>query len=243
MNERYARQLQFSEIGYAGRAALRDSSIVVVGAGGLGSTYLLNMTGLGVGKIRLIDGDTVSASNLDRQFLYTEKDLGESKASVARNCLHARNSDISVEAVCDYLKEKNAEELLLDTDLVVLAVDNVLTRKVVNSVCCSRGIPFLNGGVNGMYGSVQLVIPGTTPCLFCSGGIGESRVILPSQAPVVSWTASVMAQCSFLFLLGRSKILRDKLLYLNGNLLSQSLIPIQRALHCLVCGLDTVRNQ
>ena len=144
--ERYRRQLAIPEIVEEGQHKLAASSVLVVGAGGLGGPLLYALAGAGVGRLVVVDGDTVSLSNLNRQFLFDQADLGRPKAEAAARRLSAFNPDLRVEGVEAWLDEKTGMELLADCQLAVAAVDNLPARLALNAACAKRKIPLVNGG-------------------------------------------------------------------------------------------------
>lgn len=156
MNERYNRQIVLPEIGEAGQRKLQAASVLIVGAGGLGSPVSLYLAGAGVGRIGLVDNDTVSLSNLQRQVLYSENQLGESKAAHARDRLLALNSEITVQAYPFRLTVGNAAEIIGSYDLVVDGCDNFATRYLVNDVCVALGKPYIYGAICGLEGQVSV---------------------------------------------------------------------------------------
>lgn len=232
--ERYKSHMTIPQIGEAGQAQLRRASVVVVGAGGLGSTLLYCLAGAGVGQITVIDDDRVSLSNLNRQFLYTTEDIGKSKAETAAKRLRALNPEITITAVTQRISKENAGQLLDGSSLVLLAVDQLDTRLTVNAVCVELDIPLINGGVSGMYGSVQAVMPGTTPCLACLYKDGEEAESAGSFAPVVSCISALMAQAGLHILLGGQP--PAGLLYYDGLRMTLTEIPTARNPKCPVCG-------
>ncbi|MCC8170450.1 MAG: HesA/MoeB/ThiF family protein [Parabacteroides sp.] len=156
MNGRYQRQQLLPEIGEAGQQKLREASVLIVGAGGLGSPLALYLAGAGVGRIGIVDDDTVSVTNLQRQVLYTESQVGGSKALHARERLLGLNSDICVEAYPLRLTETNAAELIARYDIVADGCDNFATRYLVNDVCMQLGKPYVYGAITELDGQVSV---------------------------------------------------------------------------------------
>ena len=132
---RYIRHFAVDRIGLSGQAVLKKSSVICVGAGGLGCGALPYLVSCGVGAVGLIDHDVVELSNLQRQVLYTEKDIGRSKAVAAKNRLISLNDCVSVQAINQKLTQENATDLLKNYDLVIDGSDNFSTRYLVNDVC------------------------------------------------------------------------------------------------------------
>ncbi|MCL2568244.1 MAG: HesA/MoeB/ThiF family protein [Oscillospiraceae bacterium] len=244
MNERYARQILMEQIDVAGQERLARAAVVVVGAGGLGSPALTYLAAAGVGRIGLIDGDTVELTNLNRQFLHGEADLGRPKADSARERLAALNGTIEVRTHDVRLTEENAAALLAGYDLILGAVDSFETRAVINRAAIGLGIPYIDGGVNGFSGSVFYSYPPDLPCLNCVFPLERSK---GKTAGVLGTTAGVigtaMANVALLHLLGLENPLCNKLFWYDGLRMRTDLIEVRRDEGCLVCGSDSAARR
>lgn len=167
--ERYSRQILFPPIGEAGQQKIANARIAIVGCGALGSFQAESLARAGVGYLRLIDRDYVDISNLQRQWLYSEADAQAEtpKAIAAVHRLSQLNSGIeAVPCVAD-LTPSNAEELLLDCDVILDGTDNFETRYILNDISAKFSIPWIYGAAIGSYGLVMPVIPAEGPCLAC----------------------------------------------------------------------------
>lgn len=234
--ERYRRQLAIPEIGEEGQHKLAASSVLVVGAGGLGGPLLYALAGAGVGRLVVVDGDTVSLSNLNRQFLFDQADLGRPKAEAAARRLSAFNPDLRVEGVEAWLDEKTGMNLLADCQLAVAAVDNLPARLALNAACAQKNIPLVNGGVEGWYGSVMAVEFGKTPCLACCYAGTAPEEGGQALGAVTGAVASLMASVTIQMLLGHNPIPGELLLY-DGKRLELDRVPVERGTGCPVCGI------
>lgn len=154
--ERYHRQMLLPEIGEEGQRKLKDAKVLIVGAGGLGSPIALYLAGAGVGTIALADDDRVSCSNLQRQVLYTEDEVGEPKVLRAQQRLNALNSSIQVDTYCCRLTQENAGELIARYDLVIDGCDNFQTRYLINDTCIALGKPYIYGAIRAFDGQVTV---------------------------------------------------------------------------------------
>ena len=148
-SQRYARQIAIAGFGEDGQHKLKNARVVIAGAGGLGSPIAIYLAAAGVGKIRLIDHDSLDLGNLNRQILYHEENIGEPKVTSARANLKSFNSAIEIEAIHKTIMENNVFELVGDFDLIVDAMDNFPARQLLNRVAISRGIPFFHGAIHG----------------------------------------------------------------------------------------------
>ncbi len=235
--ERYIRQTVLPEIGEAGQARLLASSALVVGCGGLGSTLLYCLCGMGVGRIGFCDGDVVSFSNLNRQFLYTPADIGKKKATLAYEKLRMFAPEVTLEPYEEFFDAGNAAAFVSRYDIVLLAVDSVMARLIVNHACVSAKIPLVDTGVNGLRGSLFTVRPGKTACLSCLyyESVTEQNPI-PSFAPAVSALASFEAQCAANILMGLPNPTDGRLMLFDAAQITTEFVPISRNPRCPVCG-------
>ncbi len=162
---RYERQTKLKGFGAAAQAKLKDAHVLVVGAGGLGSPALLYLAGSGVGKLTLVDKDTVALHNLHRQILFTEADIGGSKVKVAKQRLSQLNSAIQIEVCDEFLSADNAESLMGDVDLILDGSDNINTRYLINEYSLKLNKPWVFAAVSGF--DVQLTFFSGKPELPC----------------------------------------------------------------------------
>lgn len=166
MLKRYSRQVILSNIGEEGQKKLLNSKVVIVGCGALGTVAANNLSRAGVGHITIIDRDFVELSNLQRQMLFEEDDLGEPKALAAAKRLNAINSEIEIAPIVADLNHTNVQEILKDASVVLDATDNIQTRMLVNDVCVQNGISWIYTGAIGTSGMIMNLLP-DGPCLRC----------------------------------------------------------------------------
>ena len=165
--ERYARHLVLREIGGPGQQRLKAARMLVVGAGGLGSPAALYLAAAGVGRIGLLDPDTVSLSNLQRQVLFATGDVGTSKVAAGSARLTALNPDISIQAHDVRLDATNADALLAAYDVILDGTDDFATRFAVNEACRRQGRPLVSGALGRWIGQVGVFGVGDGPCYRC----------------------------------------------------------------------------
>jgi len=166
-DEFYSRQIVLKELGRRGQKKLAKSRVAVVGLGGLGTASSLYLALAGVGRLRLIDQDTVELHNLHRQVLYSLDDLRYPKVEVSAKRLEKINPLVKVELVPENLNTNNVEKLLKGVDCVVDGLDNMRTRYLVNRACARLRIPYVFGAAIGMEGNLSVFAPPETPCLEC----------------------------------------------------------------------------
>lgn len=157
--QRYERQLSLSEIGVDGQQKLQQSRVLVVGAGGLGSPVALYLAAAGVGNIGIIDPDVVGLGNLQRQILYTEHDIGKSKAAIATQRILERNSDIRVDCMDFALDPHNIADVMQQYDIVVDCCDNFDTRYLIDNQCILSEKTYIYGAIQGFEGQVSVFDP------------------------------------------------------------------------------------
>jgi len=165
--ERYSRHILLKEIGEEGQIKLSKSSVTIVGCGALGNTIANNLVRAGIGQIQIIDRDIVEMSNIQRQSLFDEKDIGLPKAWVAVKKLRKVNSKIKINPVVEDLNNTNIEDIIDGADLVIDGTDNMETRFLINDACIKHKIPWIYGGAIGTHGMSMNIIPSSTPCFRC----------------------------------------------------------------------------
>ena len=158
--DRYQYTIGLKEIGKEGQLKLLNSSVLVVGAGGLGSAALLALASIGVGHIGIVDNDIISATNLPRQIIYGIKDVGKGKAITAKKVLKGKNPDIDVKVYPYRLDEKNARRIIKKYDIVLDCTDNFESKFLINDTCMKLKIPFVVAGVMDYKGQIMTCIPG-----------------------------------------------------------------------------------
>lgn len=154
--ERYNRQIILPELGEEGQRRLQRAKVLIVGVGGLGSPIALYLTGAGVGTIGLADDDLVSVSNLQRQVLYSEAEIGLPKVIQASIRLKALNSDVKINTHSTRVTKSNAEEIISEYDIVVDGCDNFATRYVINDTCVRLGKVYVYGAIRAFDGQVSV---------------------------------------------------------------------------------------
>lgn len=153
---RYDRQIMLPEIGEEGQKKLKEAKVLIVGVGGLGSPIALYLAGAGVGCLGLVDDDTVNISNLQRQVLYSEKELGKPKVICAAERLSALNSEINIHSYPTRLTEENAYNIIRKYDIVVDGCDNFTTRYLINDICIQQEKPYIYGAISSFEGQVSV---------------------------------------------------------------------------------------
>lgn len=217
--QRYSRQIQLAAIGESGQQVLSNSSVLIVGVGGLGCTVSAQLAGAGVGKITIVDYDQVELSNLHRQILFREHHIGESKANITATELKNINSDIEIIALNKRFSPDNAESLIADHDLIIDAADSMIVSYLLSDACDQQNLPLLSASVNQSYGVI-----GT----FCGVDNPSYREVFPHfpeqintcqttgvTGPSVGIIANIQAQEAIKILLNSEHQLKQQLLYFD----------------------------
>ena len=214
--ERYDRQIMIREIGQEGQGKLKRSRVVIAGAGGLGSPIAIYLTAAGIGMVRIIDHDEVVLSNLNRQILHWEEDIGRKKVDSAVTKLRKLNSAVEIEAIAETIAEGNVSKLVEGFDVIVDAMDNLPTRYILNRCAIEKKIPFFHGAVNGFAGRAMTILPGETACLRCMyrGPVPQEKFPVIGVAPAV--IGSIQATEVIKYLAGIGKLLTNRLLVYDG---------------------------
>lgn len=243
-NDRYSRQELFAPFGKEGQQKLRESHVLIVGAGALGTGIAETLVRSGVGHLTIADRDYVEWSNLQRQQLFSEADAAERlpKAVAAKNRLQLINSEVTINAFVMDVGAEELEDLVSQADLIMDATDNFDTRLIINDIAQKYNIPWIYGGCVGSYGITYTILPGKTPCLNCllgevplGGDTCDTAGILPQAVQMV--TANQTAE-AFKLLTGSHDALRRKLLSFDmwRNEYTTIGVDLAKDPNCLSCG-------
>ena len=232
--KRYERQIRI--FGADGQERLKNAKVFVAGAGGLGSAISIYLAAAGIGGIRIVDHEKIELSNLNRQILYCDEDVGREKAASAEEKLKKINPDVSLEAISETIEENNVLELVGDFDLIVDAMDNFHTRYLLNRTAIVKNIPFFHGAINGLYGQATTIIPGKTACLRCI----FPEPPLSMTFPVVGATCGVIGCIQVTeivkYIVKMGSSLENRLLLWDGLNAKIDEIEIERNPSCEDCG-------
>jgi molybdopterin/thiamine biosynthesis adenylyltransferase len=233
---RYDRQLLVRGFGEEGQRRLKNARIVIAGAGGLGSAAAIYLAAAGIGKIRVIDHDKVELSNLNRQILHWESDVGRKKVTSAAEKLCRFNSGVEIEAIGEMLTEESAPELLNGFDVIVDALDNLPTRYLLNRIAVNRNMPFFHGAIHGFEGRALTVIPRESACLGCiyRGAVPPGK--FPAIGVIPAVIGSIQATEVIKYVVGIGRLLANRLLVYDGLDMRFTELKVERDPHCRLCG-------
>jgi molybdopterin/thiamine biosynthesis adenylyltransferase len=221
---RYTQQFLLPEIGLAGQEKLQAASVLVVGAGGLGTPLSVGLAAMGVGTLGIVDGDKVETGNLHRQFIYTPADIGQNKAAVIQQKLLQQNPDITINYLSHHLTTENATDVLAAYDIVCDCTDNIETRTLIDAVCKQLNKPLVYAAVSGWEGYVTV--------LHYHKKVGLQQAFPPENnisgaanctvsgiaPPVCSIAANHQATEVLKIILGLNDVLDGKILCFNARL-------------------------
>ena len=239
---RYSRHLLLPEVSLEGQARLRQGSVLVVGAGGLGSPAALYLAAAGVGTIGLVDFDVVDASNLQRQVLYATRDVGRPKLESARERLTALNPHVDVALFPERLTRENAPGILAKFDVVLDGTDNFATRYLTNDACFLLGKPNVYGSIYRFEGQVSVFQRGKGPCYRCLFPSPPEPGLVPSCAEggvlgvLPGVVGALQATEALKLLLGIGRSLAGRLLLYDALALAFREIALARDPACPLCG-------
>ena len=239
---RYSRHIILPEVGGRGQKKLRESRVLVVGAGGLGSPAAMYLAAAGIGTLGLVDPDRVELSNLQRQLLHTTVDTGELKVESARRRLAALNSQLCLELHPVRLGAGNVASLISGYDVVVDGVDNFPARYLLNDACVLAGKPLVEGGLLRFHGMAMTIVPGSGPCYRCVFPEPPPPGAVPScsQAGVIGAAAgiigTVQATEAIKVLLGIGRPLVGRVLTVDVLEGTYRTVEWGRNPRCPVCG-------
>lgn len=238
--DRYSRSLKLRDFDIKDLEALGDTTVAMVGAGGIGSSALRLLASLGFGNIRIIDGDSVELSNMQRQNIYNTRDIGKKKAECASKNLSLMNPEVTYDPVVEAISQDNAEELLRGSDLIVDGLDSFEARRAVNSASLNLDIPYIFAGAVEYYANLTTFIPGKTGCLNCVMGDAKddaqnTAAAIGVSPELLSIVGGIEAREALLVATGRQPNLAGKLMAVDIGTLTFDLFEIARSESCPIC--------
>jgi len=239
--QRYSRQIMLDEIGFVGLEKLRKAKVCVVGVGGIGNPVVTQLTAMGIGKLKIVDRDIIEISNLHRQHLYTENDIGKVKVEAAKERLEQINSNVEIEALPNSVTKYTAENIVKGFDIVVDALDSIDARYALNDACIKLNIPLIYAGALGMLGSICTIIPNKSACLRCIfPALDEDDMPTCStegvHPSILYLVGGIQVSEVVKIIVGEKPTLENKLLYIDLNDLSLEKVRVFRQDECPSCG-------
>jgi len=226
--ERYKRQLLL--FGDEGQENLKKAHVFIAGAGGLGSPVSIYLAVAGVGTLTVVDKDVVDQTNLNRQILHYDRDIGRKKTESAEEKLKAYNPDIDIRVIDTTIDAENAGYLVGRADGIVDAMDNYPTRYLLNDIA------LLHGAIRGFYGQVTTIIPQKTACLRCIFPCAPPSEVFPVVGATPGVIGTIQATEVLKYLLGTGDLLANRLLIWDGMAMHAEEIAVEKNPACLTCG-------
>ena len=245
---RYARQIRLPSLGIDGQERLKATSVLIVGAGGLGSPAATYLAAAGVGRIGIADDDRVDTSNLHRQPLHRTEDIGSAKADSARETLAAINPHVRVEAIKLRVSRENALDLVKAFDVVIDGTDNFPTRYLLNDACVLTGRPLVYGSVDRFEGQVSLFATDHGPCYRClfpsppEPGTVQNCADAGVLGVLPGLVGTLQATEALKLILGLGESLAGRLLLVDTLSMRFRAISIDRDPECPACGTREIRE-
>jgi sulfur-carrier protein adenylyltransferase/sulfurtransferase len=240
--KRYSRHLIIPEIGMTGQKRLKNSRVLVVGAGGLGSPALLYLAAAGVGTLGVIDFDTVDESNLQRQIIHGQSDVGRLKAESARDSIAEVNPFVTVEVHTEALSNDNVMEIFSGYDLIVDGTDNFATRYMVNDACVLLGKPYVWGSIFRFDGQASVFWAEYGPCYRCLYPDPPPPGMVPSCAEggvlgvLCASIGSIQVNEAIKLLTGVGESLAGRLMIYDALEMSYRTVRVRKDPECAICG-------
>jgi adenylyltransferase/sulfurtransferase len=235
-HERYHRQIILPGWGVEGQKKVKEAVVFIAGAGGLGSPVAIYLAAAGVGRVRICDYSEPDLSNLNRQILHTDDDIGKNKAISAREMLHEINPHVKVEPLPYRIERENIDELVGDAKIIIDCMDNFPTRHILNEYAVRKAMPFIHGGVIGMCGQITFIHTPETPCLNCIFPGSPPREVFPVVGATPGVIGTLEALEALKYITGIGENLKGRLLIWDGEKMEFHQINIKKYPNCPVCG-------
>jgi len=234
---RYLRQMLITDWGQEGQHKLRSATVFIAGAGGLGCPAALFLTVAGIGKIKLCDFGSVEPTNLNRQILYREADIGKEKVLCAAEALTRLNPHAVIEPLHEKITQASVAQLIDTSHIILDCLDNFETRHILNRYAVQARIPLIHAGIEGFAGQLTVIHSPETPCLACFfPGALPTKKIFPVAGVTPGVIGTLQATEAIKLLLGIGDTLKGRLLVWDGELMEFQKIELSRDPHCPVCG-------
>ena len=239
--DRYSRQVMLQEIGYQGQLKLKQSRVCVVGVGGLGNPITTRLAAMGVGKIRIVDRDVIELSNLHRQTMFDEDDVGQVKVETAAKKLRKLNNDIIIEELPVSINDYTALDAVDGCDVVIDALDSVNARYSLNKACIEKKIPFVTGAAVGVTGQTFTIIPSESACYHCLfPALDEDSMPTCSiegvHPSILSIIGGIEVSEAVKIITEKKPSLQDRVLHVDLENLIFNFTKVSKVEECSVCG-------
>ncbi len=234
---RYSRQILSPSIGESGQERLSEIKVLQIGAGGLGSPFAMYMVAAGIKELTIIDDDVVSLSNLQRQVLYKEQQIGKPKVDMAKETLSTLNSTVNIHANKEYIDANSIQKYLKNKDFIVDCSDNLATKFLVNQVAVEHDIKCVVAGIKDFYGQIITINPKKSACYQCVFSPPTEKSSTSSgPLPVIGVTPGIIGTLEALEVIKTAlglPNLENKLLMVNLLDISFNVVEVEKADKCI----------
>lgn len=241
--ERYSRHIALKEVGIEGQQKLLNAKVLIIGAGGLGSSVAMYLVSAGIGTIGIADADKVDLSNLQRQIIHTTKDIGKPKVYSAKETMENMNPNTIIKTYHTFVTNKNIIELIQDYDFIVDCTDNFSSKFLINDACVITKKPFSHAGIIGFQGQLMTYVPNKGACYRCifKEPPQENSVPTCKQVGIIGAMCGVIGSLQAMetikYILGIDNLLTGYLLTYNALTMDFRKIKLPSDNHsCTVCG-------
>ena len=244
--DKFSRQVMLEEIGYGGQLKLKNAKVCVVGTGGLGHPIISRLATMGVGTLRIVDRDVIELSNLHRQMMFDEDDVGQVKVEVAAKKLQKLNPDCKIESLAISVNDYTALEVVEGCDVVIDALDSVNARYALNKACVKFEIPFVTGAAVGTSGQAFTVLPKKSACYFCMfPELDEDTMPTCSiegvHPPILSIVGAIEVSEAVKIIIGKTPNLSERILHIDLENLDFNSTRTFKAEECPICGTGKLK--
>ncbi|MFC1584675.1 ThiF family adenylyltransferase, partial [Fibrobacterota bacterium] len=237
-----SRHIILKDVGIEGQISIVKAGVLIIGAGGLGSSAALYLAAAGVGTIGIADADKVDLSNLQRQVIHFTKDLNVPKVESAREKMQSINPDVKVNTYHEFVSSANIRPMVRDYDFVIDGTDNFTSKFLINDACVLENKPYSHGGVLRFDGQTMTVTPGTSACYRCVFNAPPPRGVVPtcSEAGILGVIAgmlgTIQAAEALKFITQVGSLLTDALLTFDAKSMNFRKVKVRRNQKCPICG-------
>ncbi|MDO7252731.1 HesA/MoeB/ThiF family protein [Helicobacter cappadocius] len=245
--ERYLRHIMLEDVGEEGQEKLLHSSVLIIGAGGLGSPNAMYLTAAGIGKIGILDFDIVEISNLQRQIIHTTDEISHPKTRSAKIRMNAINPEVEVHTYFEKFTSLNALKIVQEYDFIIDATDNFAGKFLINDACILANKPYSHAGVLKYRGQTMTVIPHKTACFACAFDTPPPVELNPKFRAglfgvIPGIIGCIQAAEAIKYLLNIEELITNNLLMMDAKTMDFRKIQVSKNPECRVCGKDGIKK-
>ncbi|PAF53445.1 adenylyltransferase [Helicobacter sp. 13S00482-2] len=245
--ERYLRHTMLEDVGEEGQEKLLQSSVLIIGAGGLGSPNAMYLAAAGVGKIGILDFDIVEISNLQRQIIHTTEEISHPKTRSAKIRMNAINPEVEVHTYFEKFTSSNAIKIIQDYDFVIDATDNFAAKFLINDACVLANKPYSHAGILKYRGQTMTILPHKTACFACAFDAPPPTELNPIFRAglfgvIPGLIGCIQAAETIKFLLNIGDLITNNLLMVDAKTMDFRKIKVSKNPECRICGNNAIKE-